>query len=246
MTTASPTRPPIRWTKQDLAGTARTIEPWWAMLTAGLEPMPPVLEAMRADLDELSLVLRGDAALEVKADAGTNVVDLLSAAGRAVHEAGLGAPSTRGTVAGLFTSAGGVPKRPMDRAVIGWRGVESDRQATRRHHGRVWQALCIWSADVVSRLVAEGHPIFPGAAGENVSLSGIDLRALRPGTRLRVGTVLAEVSVPALPCATNRPWFVDGDFMRIHHERHPGDSRLYASVVAPGEVAAGDDAVVEP
>jgi len=154
--------------------------------------------------------------------------------------------SVEGRIVQLNVSAGGVPKRPMDRAVIGWRGVEGDRQATRRHHGRVWQALCIWSADVVTRLVAEGHPIFPGAAGENVSVSGIDFVALRPGTRLRVGTVVAEISVPALPCATNRPWFVDGNFMRMHHEHHPGDSRLYASVVEPGEATSGDDAVVEP
>jgi MOSC domain-containing protein YiiM len=243
---APPGRPAIRWTRQDLAGTARTIEPWWAMLVAGVDPHPASLATIRAELDEFARTLRADGALEERAVAGTRVVDLLSEAGRAVHEAGLAAGPARGVVAGLFASSGGVPKQPIDRATIGWRGVEGDRQRTRYHHGRIWQALCLWSADVVTELRAEGHPIFPGAAGENVSIAGVDFAPLRPGTRVRFGTVLAEISVPALPCANNRPWFLEGNVNRMHHERHPGASRLYASVVEPGEVRVGDEVVVEP
>jgi MOSC domain-containing protein YiiM len=105
----------------------------------------------------------------------------------------------------------------------------------------VWQAVCLWSADVVESLQGEGHPIFPGAAGENVTVSGLDWGALRPGTRLALGAdAVVEVTLPALPCATNAQWFADGDVNRIHHERHPGSSRLYALVVQPGRVALGD------
>jgi hypothetical protein len=32
----------------------------------------------------------------------------------------------------------------------------------------------------------------------------------------------------------------------MHHERFPGESRLYALVVVPGRVAVGDAALVEP
>ena len=34
--------------------------------------------------------------------------------------------------------------------------------------------------------------------------------------------------------------------IRGDHDRHPGWSRLYATVLSPGEVAVGDEVVVEP
>ena len=148
---------------------------------------------------------------------------------------------------GLFTSDGGVPKRPVAEVVVDARGLAGDRQAERRHHGRPWQALCLWSAEVVERLGAEGHPIVPGAAGENVSIGGIDWVAVRPGTRLALGAeVVAEVSVPALPCKKNAQWFQDRDFTRMHHEREPGVSRMYASVLRGGRLQAGDEVRLEP
>jgi hypothetical protein len=61
----------------------------------------------------------------------------LSDVGRGLHALGVGAPQTRGTVKGLFVSEGGVPKLPVEVAVVGYRGVDGDRQATRQHHGRV-------------------------------------------------------------------------------------------------------------
>ena len=115
-----------------------------------------------------------------------------------------------------------MPKLPVDEAVVGYRGVEGDRQATRQHHGRVWQALCLWSADVIDRLRAEGHPIGPGNAGENVCISGIDWPALRPGVRIELGEVLAEVSAYADPCTKNAGWFVDGDYGRMGHDARAG------------------------
>lgn len=171
----------------------------------------------------------------------------LAALGRTVHALGAGAPSQHGAVAGLFASGGGVPKLPIDEAVIGYRGVDGDRQQTRRHHGRVWQALCLWSADVVDRLQREGHPIAPGRAGENVSVAGIDWTTLRPGVRLALGaTVLAEVSAYAAPCKQNQAWFLDGDFGRMGHDREPGIGRIYASVLRDGVLRTGDPVIVEP
>ena len=61
----------------------------------------------------------------------------------------------------------------------------------------------------------------------------------------RVGTVLCEVSAYALPCASNKPWFIDGDFHVMHHERGPV-SRVYATVLEPGRIAVGDPAILEP
>jgi MOSC domain-containing protein YiiM len=166
-------------------------------------------------------------------------------AGRAL--AALGVPERQaGSVVGLFASGGGVPKSAIDEAVIGRRGVAGDRQATRRHHGRVSQALCLWSVEVLDALRAEGHPIEPGSAGENVLVAGVDWASLRPGVRLRIGTALAEVSGWALPCTKNAPWFADGDFRRIDPDLRPGSSRAYATVVEDGVARVGDGVVVEP
>src|SRR3954454_18332321 len=153
-----------------------------------------------------------------------------AAAGEALRAAGSLPATATGTVAGLHVSDGGVPKRSVERAVVGRRGLEGDRQATRRHHGRPWQAVCLWSAEVIDRLVADGHGLYPGAAGENVSVRGLPWTEVRAGVRLRLGTVLVETTPFALPCAKNAGWFADRDFNHMHHERGPV-SRIYASVL---------------
>ncbi|MBK5223120.1 MAG: MOSC domain-containing protein [Acidimicrobiia bacterium] len=130
--------------------------------------------------------------------------------------------------------------------MVEWRGIVGDTQATRVHHGRPWQALCLWSAEVIDALAAEGHPVAPGAAGENVTISGIDWTTLRAGTILDIGPVRCQLSAPAQPCRKNRRWFVGGDIGQMDHDRHPGRSRWYASVLRTGTVTTRDRVVVEP
>lgn len=167
-----------------------------------------------------------------------------------LHEAGrlraAGIPTASGVVARLSRSGGGVPKLPVDLVAIGAGGLDGDQQQNRRHHGRPWQAVCLWSAEVVEGLQAEGHPIGFGSAGENVTVRGLDWASLVPGVRLLVGTALLQVSAYAIPCAKNRQWFSDGDERRMSQDVRPGGSRLYASVAQPGVAAVGDPVVVEP
>lgn len=167
--------------------------------------------------------------------------------GRGLVALGAGTPTHEGTVAQISRSDCGVPKTAVPEAQVGIGGVVGDRQANRKHHGRPWQALCLWSAEVIEDLNAEGHHLAPGSAGENLTLSGIDWRSLRPGTRLRIGEeVLIELSAWAAPCAKNRHWFADRDETHMAHDRHPGRSRAYASVLGDGVVRTGDRVVVEP
>lgn len=154
-------------------------------------------------------------------------------------------PRTTGEVAGLFVSQGGLPKRAVDHLEVGWRGASGDRQASRTHHGRPWQALCLWSTEVIEHFRADGHPLEPGFAGENITLRSIPWSLVIAGTRLRIGTVLCEVSAPAIPCFQNKDWFLDGDFMLMHHDRGPV-SRMYATVLEPGQISVGSAAVLEP
>ena len=163
--------------------------------------------------------------------------------GRGVVALGVGTPPGVGRISQIHASGGGVPKAEIPEAEVGYRGVVGDRQATRKHHGRVWQALCLWSAEVIDALAAEGHPVSPGAAGENVTLAGIDWSTLRPGARLRIGGddgVIAETTTWATPCRTLNDAFTDRYFRRIDVDQHPGSSRLYAKVLRDGVVRAGD------
>lgn len=149
-----------------------------------------------------------------------------------------------GTVHQINVSPGGVPKRPISQALISSSGVEGDDQADKIHHGSPDQAVCLFSLEVIEGLQAEGHPIFPGAAGENLTLAGLDWSQVKPGAVLRVGGALLEITYFATPCAKNAQWFVDRDFNRMHHDRHPGWSRTYARVLEPGLVRNGHPAEI--
>src|SRR5438477_3263125 len=166
--------------------------------------------------------------------------------GRGLAAIGAGTATQAGRVVRINASDGGVPKVEVAGGAIGYDGLAGDRQADTRHHGRPFQALCLWSAEVIGDLAAGGHPIGPGCAGENLTLSGLDWASLRPGARLRIGSALAEISFPAVPCSKQARWFSDGDFSRIAHERNPHRARWYAWVRQPGEVKAGDPAVLQP
>jgi MOSC domain-containing protein YiiM len=144
-----------------------------------------------------------------------------------------------GVVSGLHASGGGVPKLPIDAATVGWSGVEGDRQGSRVHHGRPWQALCIWSDDVIANFAAQGHPIRPGYAGENITVRGLPWEAARPGAKVTIGSVEATLTAYAIPCSQNEAWFINGDFELMSHEQGPV-SRVYAQVDRPGVIAIGD------
>ena len=143
-----------------------------------------------------------------------------------------------GSIASLHAGRG-LPKPAIASAEIDWGGVSGDVQRARKHHGRPWQALCIWSTDALSTLQADGHPIDAGYAGENICVAGIPAGAFRPGAQFIAGQVRGFLTSYAWPCSQNKAWFADGDFMAMAHTR--GEvSRIYAMVTHPGTVASGD------
>lgn len=137
-------------------------------------------------------------------------------------------------------SQGGVPKRPVLEAHAGPTGLTVDAVAHPRVHGGPDRALCLYALERIQALRAEGHSPFPGALGENVTTEGLDFAAVGPGDRFRLGAeVVVEVTRFTTPCKTIAPYFAGGEFGRIHHEAHPGWSRVYARVLAPGRLAPG-------
>jgi MOSC domain-containing protein YiiM len=144
----------------------------------------------------------------------------------------------------INTSRGGVPKQQVFEAFISEDGVSGDAHANLQHHGGPDRAVVLYSLEVIRALQAEGHPIAPGTTGENVTVSGLDWSALAPGARLQVGGALLEISKYATPCATIAGSFLQGRFIRIGQQQHPGWSRLCARVLEPGLARPGDSVVV--
>jgi MOSC domain-containing protein YiiM len=147
----------------------------------------------------------------------------------------------------ISASNGGVPKLPLSTAEISESGVVGDLQADQAHHGGPDQALCLYSLEVIEQLQAEGHPIYPGAAGENITIAGMDWGRVRPGMRMTLGhAVEIEITRVTAPCRKNAQWFKQGRFGRMSDTRHPGSSRMYARVVSGGRLVTGDSVELLP
>lgn len=146
-----------------------------------------------------------------------------------------------GTIHQISVSRGGVPKLPVGEATVGEGGVVGDRQRNRRVHGGPMRAVCLYSLEVIERLQGEGHPIVPGSAGENITVRGLDWAAVVPGVWLRLGdALLLQVTAYTAPCQNIAGSFADGNFGRIAVGRAPGQARVYARVLRPGVIRAGD------
>jgi MOSC domain-containing protein YiiM len=149
-----------------------------------------------------------------------------------------------GSVDSLQSSGGGVPKASVPLAEIGPGGVLGDVQGNRRHHGRPWQAVCMYSSDVIAALRAEGHPIAAGSTGENLTIGGIDWSRMRGGLTITIGDVVLRTSSPAAPCSQIAGSFTERRWNRIDHVERPGWARWYASVLRGGTVSPGDAVTV--
>src|SRR3982751_5291979 len=111
--------------------------------------------------------------------------------------------ATSGRVHSLNLSNGGVPKVSVREALLRTLGYEGDDHDDKVHHGGAERAVSLWSLEVIDELVAEGHALHPGAAGENITIEGLTWTDVVPGVHLLVGTeVELEVTSFAAPCRT--------------------------------------------
>ena len=152
-----------------------------------------------------------------------------------------------GSIVQISISDGGVPKTPLDRATVGTHGITGDRQRNTTSHGGPERALCLFSIEVIEALQAQGHPIGPGDVGENLTLRGIDWARVVPGARLRLGDdVLVEVMDYTPPFTHIARYFHDADSRHISQKHNPGQSRVYARVLARGALSPGDPVTLVP
>ena len=140
----------------------------------------------------------------------------------------------------LNVSPGGVPKRAIGRARLTPLCLEGDAVRHPDVHGGPDRALCLYALERILALQEEGHPVFPGALGENVTTVGLDFDALALGDRLRLGPdALVEVVSHTTPCRTIAGSFRDHAYGRVSHKARPGWSRVYARVLVPGVLEPG-------
>jgi MOSC domain-containing protein YiiM len=147
---------------------------------------------------------------------------------------------TEGRLDAIHTSNGGVPKHARDSVRVTVDGLDGDRQRDLRFHGGPARAVSLYSADLIAALQAEGHPIVPGAMGENLTLAGVDWSAMVPGTTLTIGPVALTLTGYASPCQNIAPAFAGEHFVRVSQKVHPGWSRVYARVDREGMITVGD------
>lgn len=145
-----------------------------------------------------------------------------------------------GRIFQLNTSQGGVPKLAVREAMLTTNGLAGDVQEHTDIHGGPERALCLYSLELILELQGEGHPIFPGAVGENVTLVGIDWAGLTPGVRIAFGDeALIEIVSYTSPCDSVIASFLGERFIRISQKVNPGWSRVYARVLRGGALSVG-------
>ena len=146
-----------------------------------------------------------------------------------------------GRIFQISASRGGVPKLAVRSAVIEPNGIVVDKQRDTRHHGGPERALCLFALERIIALQQEGHPIFPGSTGENLTTIGIDPEQLVPGTKLRLGdAVVIELTSWTVPCQNITASFADENSTRISQKLFPGWSRIYARIIETGSIRTGD------
>ena len=96
----------------------------------------------------------------------------------------------------------GLPKRAVPELSITPEGVAGDfnRWRTEEAGGDPDQAVLLLEEETLAVLRAEGWPVNAGDLGENLTVAGLPLGALRPGARVRLGEVVLEISKACDPC----------------------------------------------
>lgn len=135
----------------------------------------------------------------------------------------------------------GLPKTPVDRALVRRTGLVGDFNRYRREeaHDDPAMAVLLMPMETIQELNKEGWPIKPGDIGENFTTSGISYDAFAAGKRFRIGKAVVRITKACDPCSNLYllPYVgKDKDIVKAMYRRRG----WYASVEQEGEVLKGD------
>jgi cyclic pyranopterin phosphate synthase len=95
-----------------------------------------------------------------------------------------------------ISTAVGVPKTPVDRAVLrDGHGIEGDA-----HAGEWHRQVSLLADEDIETMRGRGVDLPPGIFAENLTTRGIDLSSLPVGALLRIGPVLLEITQIGKEC----------------------------------------------
>lgn len=141
----------------------------------------------------------------------------------------------------------GIFKRPVTGPVfVGSIQMAGDKQADLVNHGGAdkavygypWEHYGRWAAEL------ERNDFEPGQFGENLTTEGVLESELSVGDRLRIGTVLLEVSQPRMPCFKLNIRMKSPAFSKVFLKS--GLVGFYFRVIEAGVLEAGDAISVQP
>jgi MOSC domain-containing protein YiiM len=142
-------------------------------------------------------------------------------------------------VISINISKGGIPKLPVDRVQVivdGLVGDEHDHEC----HRTPKQAVCLLDVERIDELRGEGYAFYPGAAGENLTVRGLDAQALPVGTRLTFSGGL-EIEITKI----RKPCFVLDSIDPKLKKTAVGRIGTYAKVITPAMVTTGETIAVQ-
>jgi MOSC domain-containing protein YiiM len=147
---------------------------------------------------------------------------------------------------GPKSSETGIYKTPATGPVeVTVEGLHGDVIYSKSVHGGPDQALYVYGgADYGWWANHLGRELAPGTFGENLTITDLASATFRIGDRLRIGTVLLEVTSPRFPCPKLAKRMDDRTFIKqFRNARRPG---FYCRVLETGSLRVGEPVSLEP
>ena len=143
------------------------------------------------------------------------------------------------TIVSVNISSGGIPKRAIEVGRVTTEGIVGDGHDHDKHNTPI-QAISLFDIEDLDDLKTDGFDVGPGALGENLTVTGLNVDALGPGDRLKLsGGVELEYTKVRKPCYVLDA--IDPQLKEIVQGRCGG----YARVLTAGEIRPGETIEVE-
>jgi MOSC domain-containing protein YiiM len=153
----------------------------------------------------------------------------------------VGGPKTLRDARGTWRSS--ILRDPvLGPAMVEQRGLVGD-QATQPYHGSLETAVCLHSLGHYQFWNEHyGLSLAPGGVGENLTIDGAAESEVCVGDVFQIGSAQLQISSPRTPCETQARRVGRADWVAL--TLRSLRTGMYARVLAPGSLQAGDELVL--